>query len=189
MLANSPRWEGDLAIDHGVMRDLLDVDAVQATLARLGITFPFRPSPDQRERIVSVFAKSEADPRGTIRGQRHVMLDDDDVSDTRWSRCALSAVLASLVGDGAVYVSTRAEHMGPARGRPGRDHRARLIGAVRRVNRRGANRQERQERQKSSFVEREKTRSVIVETNNHFFLALWRPWRFAPLQYSRRRVH
>jgi cyanuric acid amidohydrolase len=118
VLANSHYWNGDFEIDHGVMRDILDADAVIATLARLGITFPGRPSPDQRERIVCVFAKSEADPRGSVRGKRHVMLDDDDVSDTRWSRCTLAAVLASIVGDGRVYVSTRAEHMGPLGGGP-----------------------------------------------------------------------
>jgi cyanuric acid amidohydrolase len=118
VLGNSPTWEGDLAIEHGVMRDLLDVDAARDVLGRLGITFPQRPSPDQLERVVAVFAKSEADPRGAVRGRRHVMLDDDDVSDTRWSRCTLHAVLASVVGDGRVYVSTRAEHMGPLGGGP-----------------------------------------------------------------------
>jgi len=118
VLANSPHWGGDLAIEHGVMRDILDVDTVRDTLGRLGVAFPGRPSPDQVARIVGVFAKAEADPRGVIRGRRHVMLDDDDVSDTRYARCTLAAVLASAIGDTAVYVSTRAEHHGPLGGGP-----------------------------------------------------------------------
>lgn len=118
VLGMSPRWQGELVIGHRVMRDILDTDAVRDCLADVGISFPWRPSPEQVERVVGVFAKSEADPRGTLRGRRHVMLDDDDVSDTRYSRCALAAVLASVVGETAVYVSTRAEHHGPLGGGP-----------------------------------------------------------------------
>jgi len=118
VLAMSPRWQGELVIGHRVMRDILDVDAVRDCLHDVGISFAWRPSPEQVERVVGVFAKSEADPRRTIRGRRHVMLDDDDVSDTRYSRCVLSAVLASVVGESAVYVSTRAEHHGPLGGGP-----------------------------------------------------------------------
>ena len=118
LLANSPCWEGDSAIAHAVMEDILDASAARAALSDLGITFAERPSPEQAARVVAVFAKSEADPRKLVRGRRHVMLDDDDVSDTRYSRCTVAAVLASTVGDGAVYVSTRAEHHGPLGGGP-----------------------------------------------------------------------
>ena len=121
VLGNSRYWTGDFVIDHGVMRDILDADAVADTLARLGLPLPTGSrclSSEQRVRVVGVFAKSEADSRGVVRGQRHVMLEDDDVGDTRWSRCTLSAVLASVIGDGRVYVSTRAEHMGPVGGGP-----------------------------------------------------------------------
>jgi cyanuric acid amidohydrolase len=44
------------------------------------------------------------------------MLTDDDISDTRYSRCVLSSVIASVTGDPALYVSTRAEHHGPLGG-------------------------------------------------------------------------
>jgi cyanuric acid amidohydrolase len=116
ILANSPAWGGDLVVEHGVLEDILDARGVERVLEKLGL--PGRPGPEDRARIVGVFAKSEADPRRTIRGRRHVMLDDDDVSDTRYSRCALAAVIASVVGDGCVYVSTRAEHHGPLGGGP-----------------------------------------------------------------------
>jgi cyanuric acid amidohydrolase len=46
------------------------------------------------------------------------MLSDDDISDTRYSRCVLSSVLAATLGDTRVYVSTRAEHHGPQGGGP-----------------------------------------------------------------------
>lgn len=116
VLANSPTWTGDAVVAHGVLRDIIDADGVRAVLEAVGIGWPV--SDADRARIVGVFAKSEADPRRTIRGRRHVMLDDDDVSDTRYSRCALAAVIASVIGDTAVYVSTRAEHHGPLGGGP-----------------------------------------------------------------------
>jgi len=116
VFAMSPYWEGDLAIAHGVLADILDADGVRAVLRRAGLdpadTAAIRP------RLVAAFAKSEADPRGTVRGRRHTMLQDDDIGDTRYSRCVLAAVIASVLGDTRVYVSTRAEHHGPLGGGP-----------------------------------------------------------------------
>lgn len=116
VLANSAYWDGDLAISHAVLADMLDVRSIHRVLGSLGLTPDVQLSPVQAERVIGVFAKSEADPRGTIRGLRHTMLTDDDVSDTRYSRGLLAAVLASVLGHGAVYVSTRAEHHGPLGG-------------------------------------------------------------------------
>lgn len=95
---------------------MLDVHTVHEVLKRLEIPCHVQLEPEQTERIVGVFAKSEADARGVIRGKRHTMLTDDDISDTRYSRCVLGAVLASVIGDTAVYISTRAEHHGPLGG-------------------------------------------------------------------------
>jgi cyanuric acid amidohydrolase len=116
VLANSPAWEGDLQVAHGVLEDMLDTRTVRAVAERLGVKVAIPPDPAEVRKLVGVFAKSEADPRGTLRGQRHTMLTDDDISDTRYSRCVLSSVLASVLGETRVYVSTRAEHHGPLGG-------------------------------------------------------------------------
>jgi cyanuric acid amidohydrolase len=116
VMANSSYWAGDLTIHHGTLRDMLDVQTVHEVLKGLEIPCHIQLEPEQTERIVGVFAKSEADARGVIRGKRHTMLTDDDISDTRYSRCVLGAVLASVIGDTAVYISTRAEHHGPLGG-------------------------------------------------------------------------
>lgn len=119
LFGNSAHAHGDLVIDHAVLADILDVEAVRGLLARLGLPVAGgQLTPAQTARLVGVFAKSEADPRGAVRGRRHTMLSDDDISDTRYSRCVLSAVLASVTGDPCVYVSTRAEHHGPQGGGP-----------------------------------------------------------------------
>jgi cyanuric acid amidohydrolase len=117
LFANSAAAGGDLVIDHTTLDDMLDVRSIHALLGRLGLpVVDGQLTSDQRARIVGAFAKSEADPRGTIRGKRHTMLTDDDISDTRYSRCVLSSVIASVLGDPSVYVSTRAEHHGPLGG-------------------------------------------------------------------------
>lgn len=116
VMANSPYWEGDLTINSGILEDMLDVRSIHKVLAGLGLEVDVQLTEEQTKRIVGVFAKSEADPRGTIRGHRHTMLTDDDISDTRYSRCVLSSVISSVISDTQVYVSTRAEHHGPVGG-------------------------------------------------------------------------
>jgi cyanuric acid amidohydrolase len=118
VFATSPYWDGDLTIAHGVLDDILDVRGIRSVAAAAGLDITVPPRADEAARLVGVLAKSEADPRGSIRGRRHTMLEDDDISDARHSRCALAAVIASVLGDTRVYVSTRAEHQGPVGGGP-----------------------------------------------------------------------
>lgn len=118
LFANSHYWEGDCRIEHGLMRDIIDLDGARAVLARSGLECAGQLSPEQRARLVGIFAKSDADPRHRIRGKRHTMWTDEDFSDMRYSRCVVGAILAALTGETAVYVSTRAEHMGPLGGGP-----------------------------------------------------------------------
>lgn len=116
VMANSPYWEGDLTISSGILEDMLDVKGIHKVLAGLDLRVDVQLTEKERDRIVGIFAKSEADARGTVRGRRHTMLTDDDISDTRYSRCVLSSVIASVTGETALYVSTRAEHHGPLGG-------------------------------------------------------------------------
>ena len=99
-----------------VMMDAIDGGAVKRALASAGLLFDWRPTDEDRERIVNVFAKAEADPSGSVRGRRHTMLDDSDINQTRHARAVVSAVVASIVGDPMVYVSGGSEHQGPSGG-------------------------------------------------------------------------
>lgn len=118
VMGNSATWGGDLVIGHDVMKDAIDADAVKRALASADIDFEWRPSEEQRARIVNVFAKAEADPSGQVRGRRHIMLDDSDINQTRHARAVVGAVIASVVGDPMVYVSGGSEHQGPTGGGP-----------------------------------------------------------------------
>ena len=66
--------------------------------------------------LVNIFAKAEASPNGSVRGFRHTMLEDTDISSTRHARAAVGGLIAGLAGTGAIYVSGGAEHQGPAGG-------------------------------------------------------------------------
>lgn len=118
VLGMSARWSGPLAIDHAVMNDGIDVDPVRDALARLGLAAQRQLTEGQRRTVVAVLAKAEASKSGALRGYRHTMLDDSDISATRHARAFVCGALAGVVGHGEIYVSGGAEHQGPDGGGP-----------------------------------------------------------------------
>jgi len=118
VLGMSPRWGGTLAIDHAVMVDAIDIEPVREALARLGFPAAGQLTPAQRRRLVATLSKAEASHDGRIRGCRHTMLDDSDISSTRHARAFVCGALAGLIGHAEIYVSGGAEHQGPSGGGP-----------------------------------------------------------------------
>ncbi|MDB5958131.1 ring-opening amidohydrolase [Ramlibacter sp.] len=114
VMGNSRAAAGELVIGHAVMRDAIDLAAVRSALASAGL----REDGADAARIVNVFAKAEPSPDGAVRGFRHTMLDDTDISATRHARAAVGGLIAGVAGTGAIYVSGGAEHQGPAGGGP-----------------------------------------------------------------------
>jgi len=107
LFGNSPTAGGDLRIGHAVLRDVIDAEAVRVA-ARDAVgdgQAPVDPS-----RIVAIFAKAEAPPNGMLRGRRTTMLSDADINYERHARAALGAVIASVTGDAAIFVSGGTEH-------------------------------------------------------------------------------
>ena len=89
-----PRWCGPLAIDHAVMADAIDIEPVRAALARLGLAAGGQFPRGAARRLVAVLAKAEASHDGRLRGYRHTMLDDFDISSTRHARAFVCGALA-----------------------------------------------------------------------------------------------
>jgi len=110
VIGNAPGWCGPLRSNHCVMRDAIDIAPVRSALDALGI-------PDQA-RCVALLAKAEASSNGQLRGFRHTMLNDSDISSTRHARAFVAGALAGLVGHAEIYVSGGAEHQGPDGGGP-----------------------------------------------------------------------
>jgi cyanuric acid amidohydrolase len=118
VLGNSDRWVSDDVIAHRVMRDAIDVPAVLAALADVGLASAGQLDDMARQRVGAVFAKADPSSSGRIRGARHVMLEDSDISATRHARALVGGVLAGIIGRTDLFVSGGAEHQGPDGGGP-----------------------------------------------------------------------
>ena len=116
VLGNSASSAGEFEIGHAVMNDAIDAPAVVSALKSVGLGVA--PLATEGRELVNIFAKAEASPDGSVRGFRHTMLEDTDISSTRHARAAVGGLIAGLAGTGAVYVSGGAEHQGPAGGGP-----------------------------------------------------------------------
>lgn len=113
VLGNSSHWAGNLRIAHRPMADALDIGAVVDVLSDLGIAAKPQVATADAAGIATVLVKCEPDRRGTIRGQRHTMLDDTDINAQRHVRGAVAGLVAGVIGDGRIFVSGGAEHQGP----------------------------------------------------------------------------
>lgn len=110
VMGMSTAWSGPLMVDHAVMSDAIDTASVQAAMERLGI--------GTGSELRALFAKAEASTTGQIRGARHTMLNDSDISSTRHARAMVGGSLGGLVGRTDLFVSGGAEHQGPDGGGP-----------------------------------------------------------------------
>jgi cyanuric acid amidohydrolase len=118
VIGNSAAWGGDLMIAHDVMADAIDTAALARVLGQLGIAAAVPLAPDAQSRVAAVLAKAEPSRNGVIRGSRHTMLDDSDISGTRHARALVGGVLGGVLGTTTLFVSGGAEHQGPDGGGP-----------------------------------------------------------------------
>ncbi|MGJ4927953.1 ring-opening amidohydrolase [Bradyrhizobium sp. HKCCYLS2038] len=113
VLGNSVSWTGPLRIASRPMADALDIGAITAVLADLGLAAAPQLAKTDADRVATVLVKCEPDRRGLIRGHRHTMLDDTDINAQRHIRGAVAGLVAGVIGDGRIFVSGGAEHQGP----------------------------------------------------------------------------
>ncbi|MCA8928562.1 MAG: ring-opening amidohydrolase [Alphaproteobacteria bacterium] len=118
VLGQSPAWTGPLRIGHAVMGDALDIAPVVSLMRSLHLADPFGSGAQPLARPVALLAKAEASASGEVRGWRHTMLNDSDLSSTRHARAFVGGALAALLGETPLFVSGGAEHQGPDGGGP-----------------------------------------------------------------------
>ena len=119
VVGNAPGAGSRYRVGHATMADAIDQDGIWEAIRVSGLELPDRPHhTDLGDRLVNVFLKCEADPRGTLRGRRQLPLDDSDVHHHRQLKGAVGGVTAATVGDPAVFVSVAALHQGPLGGGP-----------------------------------------------------------------------
>ncbi|MEE8134358.1 MAG: ring-opening amidohydrolase, partial [Gemmatimonadales bacterium] len=116
VFGNSETWCGPLAAAHAEMADALDAEAIRSALGALGFATDRPLQASETERVMTCFAKAEADPASRIRNRRHVMLEDADIHHTRHIRTVVGTVVAAMIGHPQVFVSAGAEAQGPSGG-------------------------------------------------------------------------
>lgn len=110
LFGNAPGATSAFRIGHAILKDVLDAEAVMEAADAAGLPSDRKPNDADRARIAAVFAKAEASPTGRVRGRRNTMLSDADINYERHARAALGAVIASVTGDPAIFVSGGTEH-------------------------------------------------------------------------------
>mmetsp|Transcript_5848 Transcript_5848/g.11443 ORF Transcript_5848/g.11443 Transcript_5848/m.11443 type:complete len:383 (-) Transcript_5848:90-1238(-) len=122
VLGMSSEWKGPLAVDHAVMKDGIDVEPIRDALQRLDVlkdgSSRFQLTQEEQQQVVCLLSKAEASSSGKIRGNRHAMNDDSDISSTRHARGFVAGAIAGLIGHTELFVSGGAEHQGPDGGGP-----------------------------------------------------------------------
>jgi cyanuric acid amidohydrolase len=107
LFGNSDTAGGDLRIGHSSLKDVIDSAAVRAAVSD---ALNGAPLQSDFSNVVALFAKAEAPPNGMLRGRRTTMLSDADIHYERHARAALGAVIASVTGDAAIFMSGGTEH-------------------------------------------------------------------------------
>lgn len=113
VLGNSSAWASEAVIAHRVMRDAIDLPAAIGALTDAGLRPDGQLDDSQRADLLAILAKADPATSGTIRGARHIMLDDSDINATRHARALVGGVLAGVTGRTDLFVSGGAEHQGP----------------------------------------------------------------------------
>lgn len=103
LFGNAPNAWSNCRIGHSILKDAIDADGTRSALADAGYT-----DKDGPDAILAVFAKGEASPK--IRGRRTTMMSDADIHFERHARAAAGAVIASVTGDPAIFLSGGTEH-------------------------------------------------------------------------------
>lgn len=118
LLGNSSISASELRVGHAAIRDPIDADGVKQALRSAGLEFSCCPSPEDRCRIVQVFAKLIVPGSDQVRGRRITLLDDHNAYIS--AKAVGGALVASVVGDTAVFVSggEKNSHQGPPGGSP-----------------------------------------------------------------------
>jgi cyanuric acid amidohydrolase len=108
LFGNSTSSSSDFVISHGVLRDAIDARSVREVLQTAGVDVDDDKA--KADSVAAVFAKADVSPTGRVRGWRTTMLSDADINYERHARAAVGAVIASVTGDPAIFVSGGTEH-------------------------------------------------------------------------------
>ncbi|GAA1610795.1 ring-opening amidohydrolase [Kribbella karoonensis] len=114
LLGNRAGAGGRLRVGHAVVADMLDVDALPRALRRAGMDVGTGPlTPEQRARVIAVYAKIGPPPDGLLRGRRQVVENPAYGTEVK---AAVAGMFAGWLQDNLIWISGSATHQGPVGG-------------------------------------------------------------------------
>jgi cyanuric acid amidohydrolase len=116
VLGNSTESDSPFVAGHARLDDMIDADGVRKALGNAGLKVAGSLDKNIRGRVLNVFGKAQVPLDGLLRGRRTTLLTDSDLN-TRPARAVLGTLIASVVGDPAIYASAGwGYHQGPTGG-------------------------------------------------------------------------
>ncbi len=116
VLGHAAGWAGDLRIAHRALGDLVDLKAVVACLAELGLDAAPQLTKAARGRLVATIAKGGPPPGEILRGAAMGLASDASQPSFRRVRGAVAGTIVAATGEPFAFVSGGAEHQGPPGG-------------------------------------------------------------------------
>ena len=115
LLANRPGATGNLRVQTGFLRDLLDAQGLRDMYTAAGCSIGADGQVANPSRVVATLIKSGVAPDGTIRGYRTTM-KTSHIDMDKHVRAAMSGIVGSILGSARVFISANTVHQAPPGG-------------------------------------------------------------------------
>jgi len=115
LLANRPGAPGNLSIQVGYLRDVLDAKGLRDMYSAAGCRIDADGQVADAARVVATMIKAGAAPDGKLRGRRTTM-KTSHIDMDKHVRAAMSGIVGSVLGDTRSFISANTVHQAPAGG-------------------------------------------------------------------------
>jgi cyanuric acid amidohydrolase len=115
LLANRPGASGDLQVQTGQIKDVIDAEGIKAMLREAGCKFDAEGRLLDRDKVVAMLIKGGISPDGYIRGCR-TTIKTSHLDMDKHVRATLGGVVGSILGSCRSFISANTVHQAPPGG-------------------------------------------------------------------------
>jgi cyanuric acid amidohydrolase len=115
LLANRPGAAGDLSVQTGFLRDVLDAKGLRDMFALAGCRIDADGQVADASRVVAAMIKAGIAPDGRIRGQR-TTIKSSHIDMDKHVRATMSGVVGTVLESTRVFISANTVHQAPSGG-------------------------------------------------------------------------